>query len=82
MVNWNNKDKIMQQFKIMTNFKTNPNIECKHEFIALGNPAVMIQCMQCGLIKIHLGWLLTRIDQRKEKERLGKAHGKVQKTKR
>ena len=72
---------MIKQFKMITNFKTNPNIECKHEFIAIENPAVMIQCMQCGLIKIHLGWLLIRIDQRKEKEKLKKDHGKVQKIK-
>lgn len=75
------KGKVMQPFRIMTNFKTNPNIECKHAFVALENSVVMIQCMQCGLIKIHLGWLLMRIDRRKEKERLRKAHGKVQKIK-
>ena len=62
---------------IMTNFKINPLVECKHKFVAFGRPAITMQCTWCGMIKIHLGWLLMKI---KESEDRDKLREEVQKT--
>ncbi len=55
---------------VITNFKVNPNVKCKHNFVAFGSPPVTRQCIWCGMIKIHLGWLLMKIREDEEKEKL------------
>ena len=55
---------------VITNFKINPLVECKHKFEAFGRPAVTAQCVWCHTIKVHLGWLLMQVREAEEKERL------------